>query len=222
MGIGKGIIIIAAVLALFVLLRAQANVDTVMITINVGPNATQEDLEPVLRVLEYTNASATFFVPGSLNLSIPDLHERSCYTNTHVRLAQIQDPASEILDCPGVGFRAPYMDVGNSSYQYIRREFAYDSSVYHRYTWFWENPRGLEQVPITTVLVFPLDSNFMMPFIGDWFFTLAQRSHSDEVVIALHLDDLEEHLLEFEFLIRHYQQEADLMTIGGWLESSSA
>ena len=211
------ILFIAVIVLVIVLLRAQASVDTVMITINVGPNTTQADLEPVLRVLDYTNASVTFFVPGNMNLTIPEMHERSCYTNNYVRLAPLEDPQAEIVGCEGVGFRAPHMDVGNSSYQYIAQEFAYDSSVYHRYTWFWENPEDLVQVPITTVLVFPLDSEFMMPFMGDWFFTLAQRAHSDEIVIALYLDDLEEHLLEFEFLIRHYQQEAELTTIGNWL-----
>jgi len=225
MGLVKNILIAGAIIGLILFLRAQAaDNENVMITINVPMDTTPEELEKVLGVLEKTNASATFFVPGNYNHTslIPNNHEISCYTNSESRLAQLkgENLSREILNCIGVGFRAPNMDVGNASYQLIREHFAYDSSVYHRYTWFWQEPKGLEQVPITSVLMLPLDSSLSINVIGDFFFTLARKSQQENVVIALTVQDLQEHMLYFEFLIRHYQENSNLTTVGDWISSS--
>jgi len=225
MGLVKNILITTAIIALILFLRAQAaDTETVMLTINVPMETSAEELEAVLTVLEKTDANATFFVPGEYNHTalIPERHEVSCYTNSESRLAPLkgENLSSELRNCTGVGFRAPHMDVGNASYQIIREEFAYDSSVYHRYEWFWQEPKGLEQIPITSVLMLPLDSSLSINFIGDFFFTLARKSQQETVVIALGAQDLQEHLLDFEFLIRHYQEESKITTIGDWLLSS--
>ncbi len=226
MGLVKNLIITVAIVALILLLRAQAaETETVMVTINVPLDTSPEEVQKVLTVLEQTKTNVTFFVPGTWNHTemIPDNHEISCYTNTGARLAQLkgENLSKEIRNCTGVGFRAPNMDAGNASYQIINEEFAYDSSVYHRYEWFWENPRNLTQVPITSVLMMPLDSSIGTRVLGDFFFSLARKSQEETVVIALHVDDLQEHLLDFEFLIRDYQERANVTTIEDWLKSSS-
>jgi len=238
----KNVFIIVTVILLIWFLRAQfVDVEQAMITVNVPGNSSLEELVEVLDVFSDRNVTGTFFIPGGWVVEHAEIlhrvaaeHELACYTYGEKRLTPLagEELAHEIIDCKYafenvtgkevIGFRAPANDVGINSYPLINEHYVYDSSVYSRYEWFWEEqPADLVEVPVTSVLVMPLDDWFGISVfrMNDLFFWLAKKVKQEPVVIAVTIGTVNEHLLDLEYLLAYYQQEGvNMTTIRNWVQ----
>lgn len=238
----KNALIIIAIILIIWFFRAQfVNVEHTMITVNVPVNSSVEDVEAVMDVFTARDASGTFFVPGVWAEINPDLirriaaeHELACYTYSERRLAPLNGSAlARELDCSGfenltgtpvIGFRAPANDIGKESYPLLAERYTYDSSLYRRYEWFWPEQTAVLEVPVTSVLLLPLDDWFGINVLhlGDFYYWVAKKAKQEPVVIAVTIGTVNEHLLELEYLIASYQADgANVTTIRDWLNATS-
>lgn len=228
----KNILIgLAVVLFVWFLYAQTQDVERVFLTVNVPLNTTNEELEPLLLMLEEHNYSATFFVSGlwvqsheNITRRLAQGNEIGCYSYSQKRLAPLtnEELRAEITQCANVfeernisvkGFRAPNHDVGKKSYEIIKESFMYDASLYRRYEWFWENPQkqGLVEVPTTSMLLWPLDYRFGADTLGDVFFTLIRRVKQTDIVLTFDAKESSDVILDIEYLLLYYEKEGAMM-----------
>lgn len=146
----KLILIFVCVLAIAFLLAANTGkTKYILLSFDVEPVDSQEQVIELLSILKSFNASSTFFVTGQYAMQYPDVvreisgqdHEVAChsYSHTNMRKLSSAEKYDEILSCSRilglvlnktpVGFRAPYLKIDSETIMLLKQlNFSYDAS----------------------------------------------------------------------------------------------
>jgi len=211
-----------------------------IVTVTLDNATTAEQIDMLLELLDKNGATATFFTPSGWAEENPETlakmatHELACTTDRRLALAETETVNEEVAACDDIlenltgrkveGFKAKRNEISLDVYNAMDGRYLYSSSTYGRFGWFWEPaPPGIIEVPVTTVLLLPLDDRLgtqTLP-LGDFFFYMARKARQETVVISLSADLAAGRALDVEYLLASYREKGVLITsIGDWTGSS--
>lgn len=238
------IVIAIVVIGIALLSSLATDVKTVLLTINVNGEASPEQVNTILNILDEQGVSATFFIPAAwaetnpeLTETIAALHEVACFTYSEARLAPLSNESleKEIVGCKEkleeitnksiIGFRAPARDLSGDALLLVAKHYTYDSSTLRPYEWFWEHyPPILLPMPTSSILLLPADDRWGTTklHLGDTYYWFLRRAKQEELTLAFSTDILDSYLLDFEYLLADFRNEgAEITSIQSILEKKA-
>lgn len=229
------ILFAAFVLLLLILLtitithRQRSSTRYVLLSFDIEPVDSDQDVLDMLEIIYRNNISATFFVTGEYAKTRPQITgfmtggEIGCHGQTHKAFTKMNrsEMTAELRMCKAavknatgreaVGFRAPYNLVNRDTLQAVQDEgFRYDASMVSGWRIIYPGLDGLDigEVPVSSIFGIPLEDVAWLYYLrmpAAYFYILEHKNTGFESYL-FHPHHIAQHKDEFESLLRSLKE----------------